>query len=176
MADVAKVYVIIRKGKWDIPDYLADGTMLDMHLAYLMLNLPFGVPYTLDQAYPFVKDSIVVFGFPDIFFKPDDAFVRLLERQEESGADLVLGLFPATNPEKMDMVDLNGEGRISRIEIKPAKTDSGATISFTGLEQITESAFDDFQTDRVHMMLAVTANAIRRLARIIHFPFQMTRR
>ena len=30
MADVTKVYVIIRKDKWDIPAYLADGTMLDI--------------------------------------------------------------------------------------------------------------------------------------------------
>lgn len=145
MADVTKVYVIIRKGKWDIPAYLADGTMLDMHLAYLMLNLPFGVPYTLDQAYPFVKDSIVVFGFPDIFFKPDDAFVRLLERREESGADLVLGLFPATNPEKMDMVDLNGEGRIREIQIKPAKTQ----LRYTWIIAVWTPAFTDLMHDHV---------------------------
>jgi glucose-1-phosphate thymidylyltransferase len=145
MADVTKVYVIIRKDKWDIPAYLADGTMLDMHLAYLMMGLPFGVPYTLDQAYPFVKDSIVVFGFPDIFFKPDDAFVRLLKRQEESGADLVLGLFPATNPKKMDMVDLNGEGRIHEIQIKPVKTQ----LRYTWIIAVWTPAFTDLMHDHV---------------------------
>lgn len=49
---------------------------------------------------------------------------------------------------------MNVTGDVKTIKIKPAKTDSGATISFTGLEQITKSAFDDFQADRVHMMLA----------------------
>jgi glucose-1-phosphate thymidylyltransferase len=140
MANVEQVYVIIRKGKWDIPAYLADGTMLDMHLAYLMLDLPFGVPYTLDQAYPFVKNSIVVFGFPDVLFRPDDAFVHLLNRQEESGADLVLGLFPSPNPEKMDMVDLNRDGVICNIQIKPVKTQ----LRYTWIIAVWTPVFTDF--------------------------------
>jgi glucose-1-phosphate thymidylyltransferase len=95
LAKIAEVYIVLRKGKWDIPEYFGDGKALNMHLAYLMMNLPFGVPYTLDQAYPFVKNSMVVFGFPDIIFQPDNAFASLLARQAESSADLVLGLFPA---------------------------------------------------------------------------------
>lgn len=140
MADVERVYVIIRKGKWDIPAYLSDGAMLDMHLAYLMLDLPFGVPYTLDQAYPFVKDSVVAFGFPDILFKPDNAFIQLLKRQEESGADIVLGLFPASNPEKMDMVDLNRDGGICNIQIKPIKTQ----LRYTWIIAVWTPVFTDF--------------------------------
>jgi glucose-1-phosphate thymidylyltransferase len=122
LAGITKAYVILRKGKWDIPTYLGDGAMLDMHLGYLILKLPFGVPYTLDQAYPFIQDAMVVFGFPDIVFQPDDAFVQLLDQQSESDADIVLGLFLAHKPHKMDMVDLGAEGQIRKIEIKPVQT------------------------------------------------------
>ena len=122
LAGVTRAYVILRKGKWDIPAYLGDGTMLGMHLAYLIMKLPFGVPYTLDQAYPFVQDAMVVFGFPDIVFQPDDAFVQLLDKQSESDADIVLGLFPAHQPHKMDMVELGADGQIRKIEIKPVRT------------------------------------------------------
>ncbi len=122
-AEVTRAYIILREGKWDIPAYLGDGTMLGMHLAYLMMELPFGAPYTLDQAYPFVQDALVVFGFPDIIFQPEDAFVQLLARQETTRADVVLGLFPADQPQKMDMVDLDHNGRIRRIVIKPRQTD-----------------------------------------------------
>jgi len=122
LAGTMKAYVILRKGKWDIPAYLGDGTMLDMHIAYLIMNLPFGVPYTLEQAYPFVQDVMVVFGFPDIVFQPDDAFVKLLDRQSKSDADIVLGLFYAHQPHKMDMVDLGADGQIRKIEIKPVHT------------------------------------------------------
>jgi len=122
LAGANKAYIILRQGKWDIPAYLGDGTMLDMHFAYLMMNLPFGAPYTLDQAYPFVKEALVVFGFPDIIFQPDDAFVQLLARQASTKADIVLGLFVADQPQKMDMVDLDDGGQIRRIVIKPRQT------------------------------------------------------
>jgi glucose-1-phosphate thymidylyltransferase len=122
LAGATKAYIVLRQGKWDIPAYLGDGAMLDMHLAYLMMHLPFGAPYTLDQAYPFVQDVLVAFGFPDIIFQPDDAFVQLLARQAAEHADIVLGLFPAHQPQKVDMVDLDDDGRVRLIVIKPPQT------------------------------------------------------
>jgi len=122
LAGITKAYVILREGKWDIPTYLRDGTLFDMHLAYLMMGVPFGTPYTLDQGYPFVRDALVAFGFPDILFQPDDAFVRLLARQTTSTAEVFLGLFPADRPEKMDMVDVDSDNRVRQIVIKPRQT------------------------------------------------------
>lgn len=122
LADITKAYIVLREGKWDIPAYLGDGTMLNMHLAYLMMRLPFGAPYTLDQAYPFVQDALVAFGFPDIVFQPDDAFVRLLTRQAATNADVVLGLFPVDQPQRWDMVELDEDGRVRQIVIKPVET------------------------------------------------------
>ena len=122
LANIRKAYIILREGKWDIPAYFGNGKMLDMHLAYLMMDLPFGVPYTLDQAYYFVEDAIIALGFPDTIFQPDDVFVKLLAKQTESDADLVLGLFPALQPHKTDMVELDDMGRISSITIKPGNT------------------------------------------------------
>ncbi|MCI0564229.1 MAG: hypothetical protein MN733_37620 [Nitrososphaera sp.] len=122
LAGIIKVYIVLGKGKWDIPAYLGDGAMLDMHLAYLMMNLPFGAPYTLDQAYPFVQSALVAFGYPDIIFKTEDAFIRLRARQATTNADVVLGLFPIDQPQKWDMVDLDADGRINLIAIKPKET------------------------------------------------------
>ena len=122
IAGITDVYIILRKGKWDIPAYLGDGSLLDMNFAYLMMNLPFGVPYTLNQALPFTQDAIVVFGFPDIIFQPDDAFVSLLAKQAVSNADVVLGLFPANQPHQTEMVDLDTDGRVRGIQIRPVRT------------------------------------------------------
>lgn len=122
-AGVRKTFVILRQGKWDIPAFLGDGRSWDMQLAYLMMNLPYGAPYTLDQAYPFVQNSLIAVGFPDIIFQPDDAFGQLARRQKESNADLVLGLFPVDQPHKMDMVALDGNGRVRKIVIKPRQTE-----------------------------------------------------
>jgi glucose-1-phosphate thymidylyltransferase len=40
-AGVSKVHIVLRKGKWDIPSYLGDGSQFGMHFAYLMMRLPF---------------------------------------------------------------------------------------------------------------------------------------
>jgi glucose-1-phosphate thymidylyltransferase len=122
LAGIAKAYIVLREGKWDIPAYLRDGAIVNMHLAYLLLGLPFGTPYTLDQAYPFVRHSTVAFGFPDIIFEPDDAFLRLLARQSHSNACVILGLFPADRPDRVDMVDWHDDGGVRRIVSKPDHT------------------------------------------------------
>ena len=121
-AGVRRTYIVLREGKWDIPSYFGDGSALGMHLAYLMMGVPYGSPYTLNQAYPFVEDALVVFGFPDILFKPDDAFVQLLARQSATRADLVLGLFRAHNYREMDMVETASNGAVTSIQIKPSVT------------------------------------------------------
>ncbi len=142
-ADIAEVYIVLRKGKWDIPEYFGDGKALNMHLAYLIMDLPFGVPYTLDQAYPFVKDSMVVFGFPDIIFQPDDALSSLLARQAASSADVVLGLFPAGRTQKADRVDLDAAGRIREIKIKSARTH----LRYAWVIAVWTQAFTQFMHD-----------------------------
>jgi glucose-1-phosphate thymidylyltransferase len=123
LAGIDKAFFILRPGKWDIPAYFGDGAMLKMSLGYLLMNLPFGVPYTLDQAYPFVQNSLVALGFPDILFQPEDAFVHLLARQARSNADVVLGLFPTDRPQKAGMVDFDTTGQVRLIIEKPPKTD-----------------------------------------------------
>jgi glucose-1-phosphate thymidylyltransferase len=123
LAGIDKAYFVLRPGKWDIPAYFKDGAMLKMNLGYLIMNLPFGVPYTLDQAYPFVQDSLVALGFPDILFEPEDAFVQLLARQARSQADVVLGLFPTNQPHKAGMVDFDATGQVRLIIEKPRETD-----------------------------------------------------
>ena len=122
-AGISKVFVVLRDGKWDIPAYFSSGSMREVDLAYVMAKVPHGPPYTLDSAYAFVKDSVVAFGFPDIVFEGEFAFAELLQRQADSGADVVLGLFPAPRPEIVDMVGPDHDGRVHDLELRPARTD-----------------------------------------------------
>lgn len=122
LARIEKAYFILKPGKWDIPGYFGDGGMLSMHLGYLMMDLPFGVPFTLDQAYPFVGNAIVALGFPDILFQPEDAYVKVLARLKVSNADVVLGLFPTHRPQKAGMVDFDGGGKVRSIIEKPRES------------------------------------------------------
>lgn len=122
VANVKKTYMIIRDGKWDIPAYYQKIEDLNIDIAYLVTGATLGVPYTLDCAYPFVRDKKIVFGFPDILFKPKLAFKKLIGKQEQTSADITLGLFEANNPQKLDMVDFGKNGDVKKIEIKPRST------------------------------------------------------
>ncbi|MGH8502045.1 MAG: nucleotidyltransferase family protein [Gammaproteobacteria bacterium] len=122
-AGIARAFIVLRAGKWDIPAYFGDGAWLSMDLAYLMMGAPFGAPYTLDQAWPFVRDARIALGFPDILFEPADAYARLLAHQSSTGAEVVLGLFPAARPHNCDMVALGAQGQVRQIVIKPAATE-----------------------------------------------------
>jgi len=121
-AGVRKGYVVMRQGKWDIPAYWGDGEILGMDLAYVVIEGSSGPPDTIDRAYPFIKDKVVAFGFPDIIFRPRDIFTKLLARLDRSGGDAVLALFPAHDPKAMDMIDIDENLRVREIHLKPKTT------------------------------------------------------
>lgn len=120
-ADIKKAYIVLRKGKWDIPGYLSDGSAFNIHLGYLMQGLPYGVPHTLDQAFPFINDSITALGFPDIIYKGNDLYIKLLEKLREGDVEVVLGLFPADHPQNADGVEVDSDNIIRKVVPKPHK-------------------------------------------------------
>jgi glucose-1-phosphate thymidylyltransferase len=122
LAGATKSYVVVGDGKWDVPAYLGDGSLIGVELAYLTIRASPSTPTTVDRAYAFVRNALVLFGFPDILFEPQDAFARMVARQTESDAAVVLGLFPADRPEKVDMVDVDPTGRVREVVIKPRST------------------------------------------------------
>jgi glucose-1-phosphate thymidylyltransferase len=119
---VEKAFVILRPGKWDIPAYFGDGATVGIPLAYLTVHVSHGVPFTLDQAYPFVRGETVALGFPDILFWPENAYEVVLGRLHASDADVVLGLFPTDEPEKVGVVDVDEDGRVRGLYEKSALT------------------------------------------------------
>ncbi|MEL6459245.1 MAG: sugar phosphate nucleotidyltransferase [Cyanobacteria bacterium J06621_15] len=121
-AGIDKAYFILRSGKWDIPAYFGGGEMLSMSLGYLIMDLPYGVPFTLDSAYPFVKDAVIALGFPDILFEPKDAYSKILKKLNSNNADVVLGLFPTDKPQKAGMVDFDNDGKVISIIEKPPQS------------------------------------------------------
>jgi glucose-1-phosphate thymidylyltransferase len=142
-AGARKAFVVLRKGKWDIPAYLENGCAKDMNIAYLMMRHPFGAPYTIDEAYPFVASATILFGFPDILFEKKDAFMQLVSHLDQTGADAVLGLFPVLPAQKADMVDIDDGGLVKQILIKPAVTN----LNFAWIIAAWKPAFTVFMHD-----------------------------
>lgn len=123
-AGVERAFVVLRAGKWDVPTTLSPRAGLA--LAYLVLSESSSVAETLDAARPFVAGRRVALGFPDILFRPDDAFLAIRERQERTGADAVLALVPTDRPDKADVVEADAEGRVRALTIKPRETPAPA--------------------------------------------------
>lgn len=121
-AGIRKAHIVIRQGKWDIPAYWGDGSRLGMSFAYVVIEGSLGPPDTIDRAYPFVKENVVAFGFPDIIIRPVNVFAILLDHLKHTKAHVVLGVFPAHNHRTMDMVNLDVRGRIRSLELKPMHT------------------------------------------------------
>ena len=129
-AGIARTYLVIREGKWDIPNYFRDGHAIGMSLAYVVISGSLGPPDTIDRAYPFVARNRIAFGFPDILFGPGDAYSQLIRKQEQTHADIVLGLHRIEHPHLWDMVDMADDGRIREIAMKPGATSMSFGWSF----------------------------------------------
>jgi glucose-1-phosphate thymidylyltransferase len=119
---VRRAFMVLHESKQDVPRYFGTGEIAGVALAYLSIPGSRSVPETLDRAFPFVDGAVVALGFPDVLFEPVDAYGPLIARQAATGADLVLGLFPAQRHQTTDMVELDAEGRVVRVEIRPAST------------------------------------------------------
>jgi len=139
-AGVLRAYVILRNGKWDIPAYFGDGQMVGINVAYLAITDSLGPPDTLDRTYHFVEGKSVAVAFPDILFGPDDVFARLLARLRDTRADLVLGMYPAHDVRVLDMIDVDSEGRVRAIVLKPTSSD----LRYTWLCAVWNPAFTRF--------------------------------
>ena len=126
-AGVTTTYVVLREGKWDIPAFFGDGAMVSMNLAYLVTRHTEGPAYTVNQAYPFVKDSLVAFGFPDILFEPEDGFEQILKHQAKTDADIVLGLFRVDRSRSDDRVIFDDAGHVKLLIPGPTVADVGFT-------------------------------------------------
>lgn len=122
-AGVSKIWLVLGRGKWDIMHYYGDGSEFGGCVAYLLMEKLWGMPYTLDQAYPWLNRDTVLFGMPDTIFTPQDAFAQMLARHQDVRADVTLGIFPTDYPEKLCPVRLDGDGRVLDMTDKPPHPD-----------------------------------------------------
>lgn len=122
-AGARRVFIILSRGKWDIIHYFGSGAELGLHIAYLFQANLWGMPYALDLAYPWLSTETVLFGMPDTIFQPKDAFKKLLLFHQNVSADVTLGLFPTTTPERFGMVEFDDRSYQALYIIdKPEKT------------------------------------------------------
>jgi glucose-1-phosphate thymidylyltransferase len=109
------IYFILRDGKWDIPAHFGDGERQQVPIGYLMMNAPWGPPFTLNQATPYLNDANVLVGFPDILLSPSNAFQSALSTLDDTGADAVLGTFSARQKDGCDLVTFDNNHKVTAV-------------------------------------------------------------
>lgn len=121
-AGTKKIFIVISKGKWDIPDYLGNGSKFGASITYLIQEKIHGMPFALDLATPWIKNETILFGMPDSIFTPFNAFSQLLNYHNSIEADLTLGAFPTDNPQRFGMIDFDSNATLTDSIDKPQKT------------------------------------------------------
>lgn len=122
-AEAHHTCIVLRHTKTDIPAALGSGKDYGVSLHYIFVDSSPSVPHSIDAAYSEIKHSEVLFGFPDILIKPANALEVVAVARAKNNSDVMLGLFPSTQPEKVDMVEYDKHGGARAIIIKdPACT------------------------------------------------------
>lgn len=67
--------------------------------------------------------DVILLALPDSLWEPRDGFRLLLERLGDD-TDVVLGVFPSSEPERSDVVVLAG-GRVAEVAVKPSRPATG---------------------------------------------------
>jgi glucose-1-phosphate thymidylyltransferase len=91
-----------------------------MALAYVVQPEPGGIPQALEHARPWLEGEDVVFAMPDTVVLPSDALSRVHAERVATGADVMLGVFPTDEAERLGPVEVDASGKITAIHDKPA--------------------------------------------------------
>jgi NDP-sugar pyrophosphorylase family protein len=114
-AGCTEIRVVTRPDKQDVVE------LARSRGAAVVLGRPSSVSESLAAGVAGVApDTAVVFGFPDTLWGPADGFTRLLAALDADVA-AVLALFRTEEPARSDVVEVDGDGRVLRIEVKPQR-------------------------------------------------------
>ena len=122
-AGIEKCIVIINEGKSEILKYFGNGSELGMNLVYAVQSKPAGLPQAIIAAKIWLDDANVCLALPDTVFRPRMALRMICEKKQSSEAELVLGVFPTSEPHHLGPVRIGDNGRVIEVQDKPAETD-----------------------------------------------------
>jgi glucose-1-phosphate thymidylyltransferase len=122
VAGADRCVIVVSREKGELLRVLGEGAEVGMRLGYVVQATPRGLPDVVRSARPWIGRSDTVFAMPDTVFLPFDAVAQVHARRVETGADLVLGVFPVDEPERLGPVEIGLDGAVLRVHDKPGPT------------------------------------------------------
>jgi dTDP-glucose pyrophosphorylase len=125
-----ELVVVTRPEKHDVVEYARQRD------ARVILARPRSVSESLLAGLRDLDDSdVVLFGFPDNIWEPEDGFVKLVGALDES-CRVVLGLFRSEEPGRCDVVSLSPRGTLTGVYVKSDEPPSdliwGCGVAYAG--------------------------------------------
>ncbi len=122
VAGAERCVIVVSREKGELLRVLGDGGEVGMGLSYVVQASARGLPDVVRCARPWTGDADTVFAMPDTVFLPGDAIAQVHARRIATGADLVLGVFPVDEPERLGPVEIGPDGSVLRVHDKPGHT------------------------------------------------------
>ncbi|NHV98977.1 MAG: NTP transferase domain-containing protein [Thaumarchaeota archaeon] len=119
-AGVRKAFIVLGEGKWQIFEYLRDGSRFNIALSYIYQDLgekeeKKGTAKAIQVAEEWVNDDfIVIYG--DSFFHPYDFLRSEIELHEEKKADVTMGIYMMKEYKDYGIVRIEGERVVDILE------------------------------------------------------------
>jgi NDP-sugar pyrophosphorylase family protein len=110
----AEIRVVTRPEKADVAD----------HARSLAAVVVAGRPATVAESIRLGcdglrSDDLVLLGFPDTIWEPEDGFVQLVQALDGT-TDVALGCFRSAELERSDVVAADDDGEVHAVQVKPA--------------------------------------------------------
>jgi glucose-1-phosphate thymidylyltransferase len=124
-AGVGRIYFVTNHQKLGIMEYYGSGVHFGTSVAYLCQDKPNGTAWAADALYPWIDpgDTTVLYGMPDTLIYPENAYWRVLRYHEMKCADLTLGAFWTSEPQKYGVIYLDpNDQRVLLHQDKPQIT------------------------------------------------------
>jgi glucose-1-phosphate thymidylyltransferase len=121
-AGAERCVTVVSREKVELLRVLGEGLEVGMALAYVVQPEPRGLPDVVRCARPWIGDGDTVFAMPDTVFLPGSALSTVQAMRVETGADVVLGVFPVDEPERLGPVEIGPDGSVLHILDKPGVT------------------------------------------------------
>ncbi len=123
-AGVKKVFIVLGEGKWQVLEYLRDGSRFNISISYLYQDMGEkgenkGTAKAIQTAENWIEeDFIVIYG--DSFFHPYDFLKSEIELHSREAADATMGIYMMKDHKDYGVVKISGSRVIDILE-KAAK-------------------------------------------------------
>jgi len=119
IAGVDRCLAVISDEKFELVRVLGDGANLGVNLGYIVQTEAKGLTHVVRIARPWLLGADVLFALPDTVLFPREALAELHQARIAAKADLALGVFPTTEPERLAPIEIDANGRVLAIHDKP---------------------------------------------------------